>query len=362
MAAKADLVLVHPDDGDADPEIVDRCRSVETYRAPASGFDRRRDLVALARGRMLRAAAIDHAQVERVLSSLVEQHRIDVVLCDGIELADAVAGACRGCAVVVWVHEPAHGVYQPPASTRRDRLVAWADHRAEVLQEGRALAAADLVIALTEQDATVLRRHGETDTPVRTIPLGCEVPDAPCDPAGTDPDVVVFVGNYAHGPNVAAAVRTAERILPALVARRPDIQLRLVGANPPSSVRALAGANIDVTGRVSDIRPHLDDAAIVIAPLDEGGGTRVKVLEALSAGKALVASPLALAGIDTGTDQIAVVAADDDAFVEAISALLDDREARVRLGRAARRWAETARSWDAVADAHLEACAGVARR
>ena len=85
---------------------------------------------------------------------------------------------------------------------------------------------------------------------------------------------------------------------------------------------------------------------MVVAPLATGGGMRVKVLEALAAGVALVATPRAIEGIDV-TDGLELLVADDDAaFARAVASLLDDPERRASLGAAARRWAEQHAGWD----------------
>src|SRR5262249_58786719 len=108
---------------------------------------------------------------------------------------------------------------------------------------------------------------------------------------------LVFVGNYMHPPNVDAALRLVQEIFPRIAAQRPDVRLALVGDRVPARLRRVAGPNVDVTGLVSDVAPYLDRAAVVTVPVTTGGGLRVKVVEALAAGKAPVASPLAVEGL-----------------------------------------------------------------
>ena len=101
-------------------------------------------------------------------------------------------------------------------------------------------------------------------------------------------------------------------------------------------MRELAGDDVVVTGRVQDVTPYLDRAAVVVAPLRLGGGTRVKVLEALAAGKAVVASPLAAEGITQCDGEHLLLAESDEEFADATTRLLDDPDARSALGRRAR--------------------------
>jgi glycosyltransferase involved in cell wall biosynthesis len=156
---------------------------------------------------------------------------------------------------------------------------------------------------------------------------------------GTPPPTVLFVGSFAHAPNRAAA-RALLDALPALRRSRPDTVLALVGPSPPRDLVGAAGESVLVPGRVDDVRPWLDAAAVVAAPLDRGGGMRVKVLEALAAGKAVVASRLALEGIPVTAGEHVLVADSSEELVAALDALLGDPALRRRLGEAARDWAQ----------------------
>jgi glycosyltransferase involved in cell wall biosynthesis len=182
------------------------------------------------------------------------------------------------------------------------------------------------------------------------IPIGTELPPAPLDPLGEPPPRILFIGSFAHWPNVEAGQRLIDSIFPRVVARRPEAQLILVGADPPRRLRHAASGAVLVTGRVEDVRPYLNEAAVVVAPLSAGGGMRVKVLEALAAGKPLVASPLALEGLDVRSGEHVLAADGDEPFAEAILSLLDDPERRCALARSARAWAEANLRWDLAAD------------
>src|SRR5207247_6493381 len=113
-----------------------------------------------------------------------------------------------------------------------------------------------------------------------------------------------------------------------------------VGQEPGDQVRALAGGAVAVHASVPDVTPYLEQAAIVVAPIRMGGGMRLKVLEALAAGKAVVASALAAEGIEAHAGEHFLLADDDDQLVEALIALLRNPERRIALGRSARAWAE----------------------
>lgn len=331
------LALRGSGDKGVDEVLVDACDLViEHEHRPARGslgllWRERQRLVMTAAGApgwavgsSVRALAAD---VRRVVASW----RPDLVHVESVVMAQYAAGLV-GLPVVVVDQDPD----DPSRGMRR--------YRARLLRQ------ADAVVALTERDRATIAELVPTAR-VERIPLAVDVPPQPLDPAGDGRDVI-FVGNFVHPPNVEAAERLVRSIFPRVAALRPDARLVLVGADPPASLRGLASDAIVVTGEVADVRPLLDAATVVVAPIASGGGMRVKVLEALAAGKALVASPRALEGVDVRAGEHLLVADDDAAFADAVVLLLGEAARRAALGRAARAWAETHLDWGRVAAAY----------
>ncbi len=237
-------------------------------------------------------------------------------------------------------HDPGYGAAdttRPEASGLR-RLVSLLDRLAWRRYETRIMRQVDTVVAFTERDRSTLGALAGT-TPVVRIPLATTLPDVPLDPAGGDASTLLFVGSFAHPPNADAARRLIDGILPRVQARRPDVRLILVGTNPPSDLRGRLGAGAELAEGVPDVTPYLNRASLVVAPLRLGGGMRVKVLEALAAGKAIVASRLAVEGLDVGDGRQCRLAETDQEFADHILSLLADDAERRRLGSEARSWA-----------------------
>jgi len=205
--------------------------------------------------------------------------------------------------------------------------------------ERRVIGTMDAVVVFSDRDKTSLAPIAGK-TPIVRIGIGTHVPRFPLEPLGAaGPPRLVFIGNFMHPPNVDAAMRLVDRIFPAVRTRIPGSMLRIVGAHPPPELLARARDGIEVTGRVPDVTPWLNAAALVVVPLRLGGGMRVKVVEALAYGKAVVASPRALEGLNV-TDGVEVAVADsDDQFVSRILSLLESPDARGALARKAREWA-----------------------
>jgi glycosyltransferase involved in cell wall biosynthesis len=199
-------------------------------------------------------------------------------------------------------------------------------------------------------------------TPIVCIHLAYDVPDSPLEPAGTDSHRILWVGSFIHPPNVDAALRLARDIFPAVKARVPDASLELVGSYVTPDVQALGGDGVVVQGDVPDVRPHLDAAAVLAAAVQTGGGMRVKILEGLAAGKAIVATPLALEGLALQDGKQVRIAESDADFVDAVVDLLTDVEGRVAIATAAREWAERYLGMDAQVRAYEDLYASLLDR
>jgi glycosyltransferase involved in cell wall biosynthesis len=219
-------------------------------------------------------------------------------------------------------------------------LRAWRSFRR------RALANVDAAVVPTERDRAVLLALG-VETDVVSIPFGSRLGVPALDAAGTDGSLL-FVGNLNHPPNLDSAQFLVSTVFPRLRERHPNAVLHLVGEGT-SDLSPTPG--VERLGRVPDLTPLLDAAAVVLAPSRLGAGMRVKIVDALVAGKAVVATPLAVSGLalEPGRDAVVV---DADDFADAVCALLSNRLRRAELGRNARAWALANLGWDPALDAH----------
>jgi polysaccharide biosynthesis protein PslH len=203
----------------------------------------------------------------------------------------------------------------------------------------------DAIVVFAERDLAAIEPTAGKASLVR-IPLAVDVPAQPLDPRGSEPPTIVFVGGFAHHPNVDAALWLGRTIFPRVVERVPAARLDLVGHEPGDEVQALAGGGISVHASVPAVTPYVDRAAVVVAPIRMGGSMRMKVLEALAAGKALVATRRAAEGVEALAGEHFLLASDEDGLVDALTQLLLDDERRGALGERARAWAEENLSWE----------------
>jgi glycosyltransferase involved in cell wall biosynthesis len=199
------------------------------------------------------------------------------------------------------------------------------------------------------------------ETPIERIPFGTDLVGRDLGPGEPDGGLL-FVGDFVHPPNVDAALRLATSIFPGITRSHPACVLYVIGNAPPRNLVAAAPPGVIVTGWVPEIETYLERAAIVVAPLRQGGGMRVKVLEALAAGKALVASPLAAEGLDVLDGVQLKLAESDLEFIQAITTLLDDDAERRTLAATASSWARRNLSWSASIEAFLNLYADLGAR
>jgi polysaccharide biosynthesis protein PslH len=365
LAERHELHVLHCDaEVDVDPELAPLFASVHRHPPPAGGraTERLRAGAALASGRRMWAGALGVAALGRRTAELVRELHPAVVQAEFAVVGEALAAAEHGLRVVT-IHDPAERLRESLAERREGaqvahRLDVWAAQR----QERRVLRAADAAVVFTEADRRAVAAGAPAGVEIATIPLGAELPPAPLDPLGSSPPTVVFVGAFRHPPNVDAARALAERILPRVHAMRRDVRLEIVGDGPPPELRALQSETVTVTGRVESVIPHLDRAAVVAAPVRIGGGMRVKILEALAAGKAIVATALAAEGVGVRDGHELVIAESDDAIAAAIVRLVDDEASRRTLAQRARAWAERELPWSVAADRYDALYARLAER
>lgn len=160
------------------------------------------------------------------------------------------------------------------------------------------------------------------------------------------PREIVFSGVMGFAPNVAAAQYFAKQVFPKIRAALPECQWSIVGGGPSPDVQALAGPNVRVTGFVPDLRPYLEQAAVIVSPLVSGSGIKNKILEAWAMAKAVVATPLGCAGIDAHDGVNLLIARNANEFAAKTVHLLTHPEEARGLGCCAQQTVAAKYSWD----------------
>lgn len=222
----------------------------------------------------------------------------------------------------------------------------------------------DLLQVFSESDArAVAEQAPEVASRVRINPYGMTMPAAAAT-AGEVPGTILFAGTFSHLPNRDAARWLAKEILPLVLESAPHARLRIVGSSPTREMLDLRDPHIEVIADAPSVEPHLEAAAVVLAPVRSGGGMRMKVLEPLARGKAVVTTGLGAEGFTVFGEELPFEVADSsEAIASATARLLDDDRARHELGGRARDFAERHHSppaWAQRLEAVYEEARGVA--
>jgi sugar transferase (PEP-CTERM/EpsH1 system associated) len=299
--------------------------------------------------------------------ALLARTRFDLVVCDFLVPAINMP-LDLPCPSVLFTHNVEaeiwrrHAETQPSALRRRLFATQWARMRRF---EERTLGRFDLVLAVSEADRATFERlyPGTVQQPIHVVPTGVDTCYfSPPPPPPADPPRLVFTGSMDWIPNEDAVVSFARDIFPRIRAVVPDVVFAIVGRAPGTRVRALAvEAGIEVTGRVDDVRPEIAAAGVYVVPLRIGGGTRLKIFEAMAMGKAVVSTTVGAEGLPVTDGRDILLRDDPGRFADAVVELLGDDARRLEIGNAARTLVADRYDWSVVARDLEAALLGVVR-
>lgn len=354
------VALVSPDLDAAAAERAMRAYCDEVVLVPARAdrgpAKRLVQLRALVSTRSFEAHQVVVPGMQRTLSEVLRRRRRDVVSLEGPYLSayrvrEAPPGATPP-AVLVDAHNVEWVLARRSRDASRDVLrrlhhaVNWRKLRREEIAAWRG---ADGVAFTSEDDARVARPVlGRVRAAV--VPNGVDVAHFRPDP-GTrvEPNTIVFFGTMNYFPNQDGMRHFLDDVWPRLAPAVPGARLRIIGPHPSGEVLARRGPRVEVLGCVDDLRPHLSRAAVVVVPLRVGGGTRLKILEAMAMGRPVVSTTIGAEGIEAVDGQDLLRADGAEAFAAAVRRVLDDGDLARRLGAGGRALVERRYGWTAIA-------------
>jgi glycosyltransferase involved in cell wall biosynthesis len=224
------------------------------------------------------------------------------------------------------------------------RWMAW--------YEPRMVAAFDRVITVTEDDRRALQAVAPA-VRVDVVPNGTDTVALQPLPAHTGRPALLFIGSMAYRPCIDAASWLVREILPAIQREVPDVDLWIVGKHPTPEVLALGSDHVFVTGEVDDVRPYYERCTVAVAPLRAGGGSRLKILEAMALGRPVVSTTIGAEGLDVVDGEHIAIADDAQSIAARVLAFLADEHARASMVAAARALVVSEYDWDSIAAGQL---------
>jgi polysaccharide biosynthesis protein PslH len=318
------------------------------------GLMRVRSLRGLIEGEALSLAYYRNAELSQWVSDTMQRHGIKTAVVFSSSMAQYVEH-CPGVNVLVDFVDVDSAKWQHYAESRRWPL-SWLYRR-----EGDRLLAYERTVAKratrsffvsARETALFQALAPECADRVETMGNGVDTNYFAADPRRVSPFAhheiaLVFTGAMDYWPNVDAVVWFAREVLPRLRKTWPRLRLHVVGREPTAAVRALAGKGVSVTGTVPDVRPFLQHAAIVVAPMRLARGVQNKILEAMAMGRPVVASRVSSESIDATEGVELLAAAGPDEFAFQIETLLNSSARAAAIGKAARQRVVSDYSWTA---------------
>lgn len=285
------------------------------------------------------------AQVQNLLNEWIPQHRFDVAVCDFLSstlnfpenLATPTALFQHNVETVLWQRKAEFEV------KTLDRMVAMIEYNKMRRFEPEQVRRFHHVIAVSEADRQAMGGMVGAEH-VSVVPTGVDLGKYKYDPAAQPSGpIAVFTGSMDWEPNIDGVEFFCREIWPLVLARVPNARFRIVGRDPHPRVKKLASDSVEVTGTVPSIVEHLRNAAVFVVPLRMGGGTRIKIYEAMAMGKATVSTTVGAEGLDVEHGRDILLEDKPDTFADAIITFLRDESVRRRYEAAA---AATARKYD----------------
>ena len=244
---------------------------------------------------------------------------------------------------------------------RRYLLDQW---RRMQTYEAASAAQMDSVVGVSKVDCDQMEEEYQLSNVLGEVPTGVDVDYFRADNRKKVTNQIVFLGSMDWLPNIDSVEYFVQEIWPLVRRERSDVEFVIVGRRPTASVRRLAEADVSikVTGTVADVRPHVAEAAAVVVPLRVGGGTRIKIFEAMSMGVPVISTSIGAEGLDVTHGENILLADDSRGFADAILDLFRDQDRAERVGQAAAAHVRALYSWEVVAQEFEKFCYFTTRR
>jgi len=230
----------------------------------------------------------------------------------------------------------------------------WIEHCQWRTFERRSLAWFDAHTVVSDHDASYFRRYAKR-TPICVVPNGVNVTEFASRPDPSGSPTLVYVGSMDYFPNVEAVLHFVRYSWPHICGKIPGVRLLIVGRNPPTEIQRLAlEPGIGVTGTVPDVQPYYQQAHALVVPLKSGGGTRLKILEAMAMGVPVVSTTVGVEGLGLAPGTDFLLADTPQAFAAETIRLLCDQELRTKLATRGRKTVVERYDWSAIGDTLLK--------
>ncbi len=306
----------------------------------------------------------DRGELRQLVRSELARETPDAVYLDHLDPFVFQPLVPEGVPIIADLHNVYSRLTDRVADEHRGPKRVYLRREAKLLAriEQRVSRAADVVMTVSSEEQQTFRGLGGRD--VRLVPNGVDCAAYSPLPTGRTEEVptLLYLGAMSWQPNAKAAEFLAREVLPKVRDHYPDARLQLVGRNPGASVLALRQLpGVEVAANVPDVGVYLERASLLAVPLDSGGGTRLKILEAFAAGLPVVSTSIGCEGIDATHGEHLWIA-ERDRFAEALCDAIARPDLAARLAASARELAWNQYDWNAIGQSACAAVASVCRQ
>lgn len=352
-----DVISFTASDEYTEPSLLDTrsyCREVVTFRDLEYADRRKKRLLQLRS--VLSPKSYEHllfarrSEFERRLQAMIDAGGYDIVQYEFCQMAAFSARGKNGTRFVLDEHNIEFDIVRRTAEadvSLERKLYSAVNWRKLRREERNAWQRFDGVTVTSARDAEMLRQLNP-HTRVAVIPNGVDVHRFTPPSDAPDEGSLLFFGAVNYHPNFDGITHFIDHVFPKILKQRPNTKLWIVGP-APDEIIARRNQNIEVTGFVDQVEPYIDKAAVVVVPLRIGGGTRLKIVEAMAKAKAIVSTRIGAEGIDVVHEKHALLADSDDDFAAETLRLLGDAALCHSLGAQARSLAEDSYAWPSLA-------------
>ncbi len=276
-------------------------------------------------------------RVAERLRAWFEERSFDIVVCDFLDAAVNFPSQFT-IPTVLFQHNVESEIWRRHVATERSpgrKLLYQVECKKMLSYEQSMMPKFDHIIAVSEHDKRLISEWTDLSR-ITVVPTGVDLTQYHPDPsARVNEHSVLFVGAMDWEPNVDAVEYFCWEMWPLIQAKVPAARFRIVGRNPVRRVQRLASSSVEVIGSVASVVDYLWQSAVVVVPLRVGSGTRLKIYEAMAAGKAVVSTSVGAEGLDVHNGEDILLADDPSAFAASVMMLLQDAELRRRYERTA---------------------------
>ena len=291
----------------------------------------------------------------------------DLVVCDFLTPAPQFEGLRLGKPVVLFQHNIESQIWKRLADSAGHPLkrAYLRSQQRRMWQAEKTLSTLfDGVITVSPEDTAYCRDQYGLRNVLGHVPTGVQITDFQTPSRPPTVPTLGFLGSMDWMPNIEGVHWFVREVLPLVRSQLPDVRLKIIGRNPPASLQTLSSSDpaIEVTGTVAQVQPHVHECSVIAVPLLAGGGTRIKIYEAMAMGVPVVSTTIGAEGLPLRDGEDIQLADTPAAFAAKLLSLLTQPATAAAQAALARQRMETEFSWQAAADHFMQLCHTLLRK